>query len=89
MYLKTCALTATALLLSIPAATQTPAPAPKPKSTTSAAAKPAGDQERESTSGHESRDVDDKEAWKRSHRYSCRRGRPVASLFVRPANAPR
>ncbi|HXH68491.1 MAG TPA: peptidylprolyl isomerase [Candidatus Limnocylindrales bacterium] len=41
MYLKTCALTATALLLSIPAATQTPAPAPKPKSTTSAAAKPA------------------------------------------------
>ena len=31
-----------------------------------AAAESAGDQERESTGGHESRDVDDKEAWKRS-----------------------
>jgi peptidyl-prolyl cis-trans isomerase A (cyclophilin A) len=41
MHLKSCALTATALLLSIPAATQTPAPATKPKSTTTSAAKPA------------------------------------------------
>ncbi len=40
MHLKSCALTATALLLSIPAAAQTPAPAAKPKSTTTAA-KPA------------------------------------------------
>jgi peptidyl-prolyl cis-trans isomerase A (cyclophilin A) len=41
MHLKSCALTATALLLSIPAAPQTPAPAAKPKSTTTTAAKPA------------------------------------------------
>jgi peptidyl-prolyl cis-trans isomerase A (cyclophilin A) len=41
MHLKNCALTATALLLSIPAAAQTPAPAAKPKSTTTTAAKPA------------------------------------------------
>ena len=41
MHLKSCALTATALLLSIPAAAQTPAPAAKPKSTTTTAAKPA------------------------------------------------
>jgi peptidyl-prolyl cis-trans isomerase A (cyclophilin A) len=40
MHLKSCALTATALLLSIPAAAQTPAPATKPKSTTTAS-KPA------------------------------------------------
>jgi peptidyl-prolyl cis-trans isomerase A (cyclophilin A) len=40
MHLKSCALTATALLLSIPAAAQTPAPATKPKSTTTSA-KPA------------------------------------------------
>ncbi|HEV2101582.1 MAG TPA: peptidylprolyl isomerase [Candidatus Acidoferrum sp.] len=39
MHLKSCALTATALFLSIPAAAQTPAPAAKAKSTT--AAKPA------------------------------------------------
>jgi len=41
MHLKSCALTATALLLSIPAAAQTPAPATKPKPTTTTAAKPA------------------------------------------------
>jgi peptidyl-prolyl cis-trans isomerase A (cyclophilin A) len=41
MHLKSCALTATALLLSIPAAAQTPAPATKPKSTTTTPAKPA------------------------------------------------
>ena len=41
MHLKSCALTATALLLSIPAVAQTPAPATKPKSTTTTAAKPA------------------------------------------------
>jgi peptidyl-prolyl cis-trans isomerase A (cyclophilin A) len=42
MHLKSCALTATALLLSIPALSQTPAaPAAKPKSTTTTAAKPA------------------------------------------------
>ncbi|HET7109028.1 MAG TPA: peptidylprolyl isomerase [Candidatus Acidoferrum sp.] len=45
MHLKSCALTATALLLSIPAAAQTPAPATKPKSATTAkpAAAPAYD----------------------------------------------
>ena len=41
MHLKSCALTATALLLSMPAAAQTPAPATKPKSATTTAAKPA------------------------------------------------
>jgi cyclophilin family peptidyl-prolyl cis-trans isomerase len=41
MHLKSCALTATALLLSIPAAAQTPAPAAKPKSATTTVAKPA------------------------------------------------
>jgi peptidyl-prolyl cis-trans isomerase A (cyclophilin A) len=41
MHLKSCALTATALLLSIPTAAQTPTPAAKPKSTTTTAAKPA------------------------------------------------
>ena len=40
MHLKSCALTATALFLSISAVAQTPAPATKPKSTT-AAVKPA------------------------------------------------
>ena len=41
MHLKSCALTATALLLSLPAAAQTPAPAAKPKSTTTTSTKPA------------------------------------------------
>lgn len=41
MHLKTCALTAAALLLSIPALSQTPAAPAKPKSTTTTAAKPA------------------------------------------------
>jgi peptidyl-prolyl cis-trans isomerase A (cyclophilin A) len=41
MHLKSCALTATALLLSIPALSQTPAAPAKPKSTTATAAKPA------------------------------------------------
>ena len=41
MHLKSCALTATALLLSIPALSQTPAAPTKPKSTPTTAAKPA------------------------------------------------